>query len=106
MSKIRKNDKVKVLAGRDKGKIGVVMRRAGARAFVEGVNMVKKHIKANPQQQQPGRISEQESSIDLSNLALLNPASGQAERVGFKFLENGKKVRCFKATGESVDVDE
>ena len=106
MRKIRKNDIVVVLAGKDKGRSGAVLRLDGARAFVEGVNMIKKHVKPNPQLQQPGRIAEQEASIHLSNLAILNPVSNKADRVGFKFLKDGKKVRYFKSSGECIDIGE
>jgi large subunit ribosomal protein L24 len=106
MAKIRKNDQVIVIAGRDKGRQSVVLRVVdnGTRAYVEGVNMVKKHMKANPQKEQPGGIIEKEAPIQISNLALIDPSTSKAGRVGYKLLEDGKKVRYFKGSGELVDV--
>jgi len=104
-AKIRKGDRVQVLAGRDKGRQGEVIRvvPAEGRAFVQGVNLVKRHQK--PQgMSRPGGIVEKEASIDLSNLALLDPKSGKPTRVGFKVLEDGKKVRVAKASGEVLDA--
>ncbi|NKB47109.1 MAG: 50S ribosomal protein L24 [Legionellales bacterium] len=105
-AKIRKNDQVIVIAGKDKGRQGAVLRIVddGQRAYVEGINLVKKHTKPNPQQEQPGGIIEKEAPIHISKLALIDPTSNQASRVGFKLLEDGKKVRYFKRSGELVDV--
>ena len=103
-AKIKKGDKVQVLAGRDKGKRGDVIRVVPEenRAFVQGVNMVKKHQK--PQGMgKPGGIVEKEGPIDVSNLALLDPKSDKPTRVGFKVLEDGRKVRVAKASGEVID---
>ncbi len=103
-AKIKKGDTVQVLAGRDKGKRGEVLRVEPKedRAFVQGVNMVKRHEK--PQGlNRPGGITEKEGPIHLSNLALLDPTSGKPTRVGFKTLEDGKKVRVAKASGEVID---
>jgi large subunit ribosomal protein L24 len=103
-AKIRKGDKVQVLAGRDKGKRGEVIRVVPTenRAFVQGVNMVKRHEK--PQGlNRPGGITEKEGPIDLSNLALLDPASDKPTRVGFKTLDDGTKVRVAKPSGEVID---
>ena len=103
-AKIKKGDRVQVLAGRDKGKRGEVLRVAPteSRAFVQGVNMVKRHEK--PQgMNQPGGIQEKEAPIHLSNLALIDPKSDKPTRVGFKTLEDGKKVRVAKASGEVID---
>ncbi len=103
-AKIKKGDKVEVLAGRDKGKKGDVIRVVPeeSRAFVQGVNMVKRHTK--PQGMgKPGGIVEKEGPIHLSNLALLDPASGKATRVGFKVLEDGRKVRVARPSGEVID---
>lgn len=103
-AKIRKGDRVQVLAGRDKGKRGEVLRVVPTdnRAFVQGVNMVKRHEK--PQGlNRPGGIVEMEGPIDLSSLALLDPKSDKPTRVGFKTLEDGKKVRVAKASGEVID---
>ncbi|SRR5690606_12639866 len=105
MNKIRKGDDVVVLAGRDKGKRGTVLKvLANGRALVNDVNIVKKHVKPNPNKGETGGIIEKEAPIDLSNLALFNPRSKKADRVGIKILEDGKKVRFFKSDGEVVDV--
>jgi large subunit ribosomal protein L24 len=103
MNKIRKGDDVVVLVGKDKGKRGVVLSRVDVeRVVVEGVNRVKKHTKPNPIKGQVGGIVEKEMPIQVSNLALFNPATQKADRVGFKVLEDGKKVRFFKSNGELV----
>lgn len=103
MDKVRKGDDVVVLAGKDKGKRGVVLTRVDVeRVVVEGVNRVKKHTKPNPIKGQVGGIVEKEMPIQVSNLALFNPATQKADRVGFKVLEDGKKVRFFKSNGELV----
>ena len=101
--KIRRDDEVIVLAGKDKGKQGKVLRvvTESDRVFVEGVNIIKKHQKANPQLGEPGGIIEKEAPIHVSNVAIVNPASGKADRVGFR-VEDGKKVRFFKSNGELV----
>lgn len=112
MQKIKSKDKVIVLTGKDKGKTGVVQKiitprgkkkPARTRLIVEGINLVKKHVRGNPSQEQPGGIIEKEAALDISNVALLNPNTGKADRVGFKIVEN-RKVRIFKSTGEVVDV--
>ena len=105
MNKIRKGDDVLVLAGKDKGKRGTVLNRVDdERLLVEGVNRVKKHTKPNPMKGQPGGIVEKEMPIQISNLALFNPATQKADRVGFKILDDGRKVRVFKSNGEVVDA--
>jgi large subunit ribosomal protein L24 len=105
MRKIRKGDEVVVLAGRDKGKRGNVLKvLEDDRALVDGVNIVKRHTKPNPNKGVAGGIMEKEAPIQLSNLALYNPATKKADRVGFRFLEDGRKVRFFKSNGEVVDV--
>ncbi|MDD5296700.1 MAG: 50S ribosomal protein L24 [Rhodocyclaceae bacterium] len=104
MNKIRKGDKVIVITGKDKGKTGTVLKTDGDRALVEGVNKVKKHVKPNPMKNQPGGILEKELSIHLSNVALVNPATQKADRVGFKTLEDGRKVRVFRSNGETVEA--
>ncbi len=105
MKKIRKGDSVVVLAGKDKGKHGQVLNMHGDdRVVVENVNMVKKHTKPNPGLGTPGGIVEMEKSIHISNVALLNPVNNKADRVGFKTLEDGRKVRYFKSNGEVVDA--
>ena len=105
MNKMRKGDAVIVIAGRDKGKRGTVLRRIDEeRVVVEGVNRVKKHVKPNPMKGQQGGIVEMEMPIQISNVALYNPSTQKADRVGFKILDDGRKVRVFKANGEVVDV--
>ncbi len=105
MKKIRKGDEVVVLAGKDKGKRGSVVRVLDSdRVIVENVNMVKRHAKPNPQHGQPGGIQDKEMPLHVSNLGLYNPAKGSADRVGFKFLEDGRKVRVFRSNGEVVDI--
>ena len=101
--KIRRDDEVVVLAGKDKGKQGKVLRVLASedRLVVEGVNLVKKHTKPNPQLGEPGGIVEKEASIHVSNVAIVNPATGKADRVGFRF-EDEKKVRFFKSNGDLV----
>jgi len=102
-AKIKKGDKVVVLAGRDKGKTGEVTKvvPAEARAFVAGVNMVQRHTK--PQGVNEGGIISKESAIHLSNLAVADPKDGKATRVGFKIQEDGTKVRVAKRSGEVID---
>lgn len=104
MNKIRKGDTVVVITGKDKGKRGAVLSVLENRLLVEGVNRVKKHTKPNPYKNQPGGILEKEASIHVSNVALLNPATQKADRVGFKVLEDGRKVRVFKSNGELVEA--
>ena len=105
MQRIKKGDEVVVLAGRDKGKRGTVLRRVDARhVVVEGVNRVKKHQRPNPMKGITGGIIDWDMPIDISNVALFNPATKKADRVGVKSLEGGRKVRVFKANGEQVDV--
>jgi large subunit ribosomal protein L24 len=104
MNRIRKGDQVIVIAGSDKGKKGQVTRVAGDRVFVENVKMIKRHTKPNPQAGIAGGIVEKEAPIHISNVMLLNPASGKGERVGFKVLENGRKVRVFRSSGEAIDA--
>jgi len=105
MNKIRKGDQVIVLAGKDKGRKSHILKMLSEsnRAIVENVNVAKKHVKANPQKGVQGGILDKEMPIHISNLALVNPESGKADRVGFKHLEDGSKVRFFKSTGEVVD---
>ncbi len=105
MSKIKRDDEVIVTAGRDKGKRGKVLRvLADNKLLVAGVQMVKKHQKPNPQMGVPGGIVEKEAPIQLSNVALFNAATSKGDRVGFKVLESGKKIRVFKSSGEAVDA--
>ncbi len=105
MNKIRKGDAVIVIAGRDKGKRGIVLSCVDSEhLLVEGVNRVKKHTRPNPVKGQPGGILEKEMPIHVSNVALFNPAIQKPDRVGFRTLEDGRKVRVFKSNGELVDV--
>ena len=105
MNKIRKGDGVIVITGKDKGKRGVVLNRVDdERVVVEGINRAKKHTKPNPMKGQPGGIVEKEMPIQISNVALFNPATQKADRVGFKSLDDGRKVRVFKSNGEVVDA--
>ena len=110
MQKIRKGDQVVVTNGREKGKKGAVLRvLESGKVLVEGVNRVKKHQRPNPVKGQTGGIIEKEMPLAISNVMLLNPATGKGDRVGFKFLEAqsgaaARKVRFFKSNGEVVDV--
>ena len=103
MDKIRKGDEVVVIAGRDKGKRGVVLSHADeSHLVVEGINLVKKHQRPNPMKGQTGGIVDKTMPIDQSNVMLFNPATGKGDRVGFKVLEDGRKVRVFRSNGEMV----
>ena len=105
MEKIRKGDDVIVTTGKDKGKRGTVLRIVDARHLVvEGVNRVKKHQRPNPVKGQTGGIVDKDMPIDVSNVALYNPQTKKADRVGFKQMEDGRKVRVFKSNGEMVDA--
>ncbi|GJL82779.1 MAG: 50S ribosomal protein L24 [marine bacterium B5-7] len=105
MNKIKKGDEVVVQTGRDKGKRGTVLRIFdNGRALVNDVNIVKKHVKPNPNKGETGGIIEKEAPIELSNLAVFNPNTKKGDRIGFKYLEDGTKVRVFKSDGEVVDV--
>jgi large subunit ribosomal protein L24 len=105
MRKIKQGDEVVVLTGRDKGKRGSVLRVVDAEHLVvENINMVKRHTKANPQRGEAGGILDKEMPMHVSNVALYNATTGKADRVGFKILGDGRKVRIFKSTGEVVDV--
>ncbi|MBL8300758.1 MAG: 50S ribosomal protein L24 [Rhodanobacteraceae bacterium] len=104
MNRIRKGDRVVVITGKNKGQTGEVLRVAEDRVFVSGLNLVKRHTKPNPQANQAGGIIEREASIHNSNVQLVNPATGKGERVGYKVLEDGRKVRVFRKSGEMVDA--
>ena len=105
MNKIRKGDEVVILAGKDRGRRGAVLRRVDdEHVVVEGINRVKKHVRPNPMKGQVGGIVEKEMPINVSNVALFNPATQKADRVGFKELEDGRKVRFFKSNGEVVEA--
>ena len=103
MRKIRKGDTVVVVAGRDKGKRGDVARVVDAQhVVVNGVNTVKRHTRPNPMKNQPGGIVSKEMPIHVSNVAIWNPVTGKADRVGIRVLEDGRKVRFFKGNGEQI----
>jgi large subunit ribosomal protein L24 len=104
MNRIRKGDQVIVITGTDKGKKGEVVRVAGDRVVVQNINIIKRHTKPNPQAGQAGGIIEREAPIHISNVMLFNSASGKGERVGFKVLEDGRKVRVFRSSGEAIDA--
>ena len=106
MRKIRKGDEVIVITGKDKGKRGTVSRvlQEDDRVIVENVNVAKKHQKPNPAAGAPGGIVEIEMPLDVSNVAIFNPATGKADRVGIKTLDDGRKVRYFKSNGEVLDA--
>lgn len=106
MQKIRKGDEVIVLMGRDRGKVGEVLQvMPDSRALVNDVNLVKRHTKPNPMKGVQGGIIEKEAPIDLSNVALYNPTTKKADRVGFRVLEDGRKVRVYKSNQEVVDIE-
>ena len=105
MRKIRKGDSVVVTAGREKGRTGTVVGvQADGRVLVENVNMVKKHQRPNPQRNVQGGIVQKEAPLHASNIALLNPATRKADRVGVRTLKDGRKVRFYKSIGELVDA--
>lgn len=105
MEKIRKGDDVIVIAGRDKGKRGTVLKRVDdTHLLVEGINVAKKHTKPNPMKGQTGGITDKTMPIDISNVALFNSATQKADRVGIKLLDDSRKVRIFKSNGAQVDV--
>ena len=105
MQRIKKGDEVIVISGRDRGKRGTVLRRVDAEhVVVEGVNRVKKHQRPNPMRGQTGGIVDKDLPIHVSNIALYNPATQKADRTGVKRLEDGRKVRVFKANGEQVEA--
>ena len=103
MNKIRKGDEVIVLTGRDKGKRGTISLRVDAdHVVVDGINVVKKHVRPNPLKGTTGGIVDKTMPIHQSNVAIFNPATGKADRVGIKLLEDGKKVRVYKSSGEEL----
>jgi large subunit ribosomal protein L24 len=105
MNKIRKGDEVIVIAGRDKGKRGkVILRKDDDHVIVEGINIVKKHTKPNPMKGTTGGIVDKAMPIHQSNLAIFNPASGKADRVGIKLQQDGTRVRVFKSSGDEIKV--
>ena len=103
MRKIRRGDEVIVRTGRDKGRRGQVVGVLDEkRVVVQGVNLVKKHVKPNPMKGEPGGIVAKEAPIQVSNIAIFNPATSKADRVGIRVLEDGSRVRFFKSTGETI----
>ena len=104
MNRIKKGDQVVVTTGNKKikGQTGEVLRVEGERVHVSNLNLVKRHTKPNPQAGQPGGVIEREASIHISNVMLLNPATGKGERVATKVLENGKRIRVFRSSGEAI----
>jgi len=105
MRKIKKGDDVMVITGKDKGKRGTVLRvLENDKVIVENVNIARKHQKPNPMKGEQGGIVDKEMPLDVSNVALYNPHTGKADRVGFKVLDDGRKVRVYKSNGEVVDA--
>lgn len=105
MKRIRKGDQVVVVSGKDKGRQGMVLKiTADDRVLIEAVNMAKKHTKANPMQGIEGGIIEKEMPLHISNIMLFNPMTNKGDRIGYKVLDDGRKVRYFKSNGEVVDV--
>ncbi len=105
MRRIKQGDEIIVITGKDKGKRGKVVRVLGEeKVVVENINLVKRHTRPNPARNSPGGILEKEMPLHISNVALYNPVTGKADRIGFRMLENGKKVRYFKSNNEVVDV--
>ena len=104
MNKIRKGDEVVVIAGRDKGRRGTVVKVLDDKVLVENINMIKRHTKPNPQRQIQGGIIEKEAALELSNVMLWNPVAKKGDRVGIRTLADGRKVRFFKSNKEVVDA--
>jgi large subunit ribosomal protein L24 len=104
MNRIRKGDQVIVIAGKNKDQKGEVLKVDGDRVVVANVNLVKRHTKPNPQANNPGGIVEREAPIHISNVMLLDPASGKGSRVGIKVLEDGRKLRVLRSSGEALDA--
>ena len=104
MKRIKSGDTVIVIAGRSKGHIGTVVKVSGDTVVVEGANVVKKHVKPNPNINEPGGIKSLEKPIHISNVAIYNSVTSKSDKVGFKYIEDNKKVRYFKSNGELVDI--
>ena len=105
MRRIRRGDEVIVIAGKDKGRRGNVLRVVSdKRLLVDGVNVVKRHTRPDPGRNQPGGIIEKEATVDISNVMLFNAQTSKGDRVGFRTLEDGRKVRFYKSTGEVIDA--
>ena len=104
MNRLRRDDEVIVIAGKDKGKRGTISQLVGDdQVLVHGVNMVKRHTKPNPNAGQPGGIVESEAPLDISNVAIFNSDTNKADRVGIKLAEDGSKTRVFKSNGQEID---
>ncbi|WP_386338683.1 50S ribosomal protein L24 [Xanthomonas citri pv. citri] len=103
-NRIKKGDQVVINTGKDKGKQGEVVRVDGDRVIVSNANVIKRHTKPNPQAGFAGGVVEREASIHISNVNIVNPATGKGERVGFKVLEDGRKLRVFRSSGEALDA--
>ena len=103
MNRLKRDDEVIVIAGKDKGKRGTISRLLGDQVIVAGVNMVKRHTKPNPNAGQPGGIIEREAPLHISNVAIFNSDTDKADRVGIKVLEDGMKKRVFKSNGQEID---
>jgi large subunit ribosomal protein L24 len=105
MKRIKKGDQIVVISGKDKGRKGTILQVLDAQhVLVESINVSKKHQRPNPQKNQPGGIVEKEMPLHISKVAIWNPAASKADRVGFKTLTDGKRVRIFKSNGEVLDV--
>jgi large subunit ribosomal protein L24 len=104
MNKIRRGDEVVITTGKDKGKRGTVLRVLDGKVVVEGVNRVKRAVKPNPMRGITGGFMDKDMPIDISNVAIFNPAEGKGDRVGIKVLEDGRRVRYFKSNGEVLDA--
>jgi large subunit ribosomal protein L24 len=104
MKRIRKGDQVVVITGKNKGQKGEVLRVVDDKVVVQNINVVKRHTRPNPQANQPGGIVEREAPIHISNVMLFNTATSKGERVGFKTLDDGRKVRVYRSSGEVVDA--
>lgn len=102
MQKIKQNDEVIVIAGKDKGAIGTVTQTQGSKVIVEGLNLAKKHVRPNPNTGVQGGIEDKEMPIDISNIAIYNPESKKADRVGIRVDDKGNKERFFKSSGEAI----
>ena len=105
MNKLKKGDSVIVIAGKDKGKKGEIIKvMDNGKVLITDVNLVKKHVKPNPNKEETGGIIEREMPLHASNIMIYNPISKKAAKIGFKFLENGKKVRVYKSNKEVIDI--
>ena len=102
MMKIKQNDEVIVIAGKDKGSVGTVTKVLGAKVIVEGYNLVKKHIRPNPQEGIQGGIEDKEMPMSISNVAIYNPTTKKADRIGVRVNDKGDKERFFKSNGETL----